>query len=829
MDGHFAQILHEFYQEEVPDMDDQNVDGTEEDELEEDEKMTKTAMESVNPAVYPPMHLVEAVGKLQALYGTAEGREEWLSSSCRIAQKKEEEAREKAEKLQLEKDKIATLDWFRVAIERVNVGCGLTAEDFAKDAPSHNAALLDLLRKIDQGYAGRDGRSCDVVTSMIYYIFREASRDVLLDVRGADESILNNLADTYCSLISRHCGELYSVLSKYHAHSYTDEGLRLFAIASRFQQEKLIVRTIFALGILRLEGLCYGVQSEYSRFYEGKRRRLLFRWGVRSTRELPPGGQSEWAPIAFRLTIAERIQKQKVPSESCWVILYGNVYDVTSFVPSHPGGTKIIYQLAGTDATEEYDPIHPSGTLEESLSPSARIGVVDPATLPHAREEQRNDSSTAQSGTTTAAQSTAVAIKGPNVQYVPTNVNDCLNMDDIENLATQKIPHKCWAYYYSASDDLYTKSHNTTVYRQILLRPRIFLDITTCSTATTFLGHPVSLPIFIAPAAMARLAHPDGEQGTAKACSTFGAMQIISNNASQTPEEIVAGAKEGQIFGWQLYVQTDRTKSERMLARINKLKAIKFVVLTLDAAVPGKREHDERASNVGAKLPNRPWPAITTTSTTTHNLETGIDEGSAKVAAGQDSGGVGKSLFQGTASDLTWSQTLPWLRQHTHLPIVLKGLQTHEDAYIATHHPSIKAIILSNHGGRALDTAPPAVHTLLEIRKYCPEVFGKLEVWIDGGIRRGTDVVKALCLGARGVGVGRPVLFGLGAGGREGVERVLEILKAEMESCMRLLGVRRVEELGMHFVNTRAVERDIYDGPSNLDASKTWVGSKAKL
>jgi L-lactate dehydrogenase (cytochrome) len=124
---------------------------------------------------------------------------------------------------------------------------------------------------------------------------------------------------------------------------------------------------------------------------------------------------------------------------------------------------------------------------------------------------------------------------------------------------------------------------------------------------------------------------------------------------------------------------------------------------------------------------------------------------------------------------LTWRTTLPWLRKHTSLPIVLKGIQAHEDAYLAAQHtPQVIGIILSNHGGRAADTAPPAVHTLLEIRKYCPEVFDRLEVLVDGGIRRGTDVVKALCLGAKGVGIGRPALFGLGAGGPSGVERVLE-------------------------------------------------------
>ncbi|KAK2589387.1 hypothetical protein QQS21_012937, partial [Conoideocrella luteorostrata] len=243
---------------------------------------------------------------------------------------------------------------------------------------------------------------------------------------------------------------------------------------------------------------------------------------------------------------------------------------------------------------------------------------------------------------------------------------------------------------------------------------------------------------------MARLAHPDGEHGIAKAAARFNALQIVSNNASMTPEQIVDGAPPEQMFGWQIYVQNQRQKSEAMLKRINGMAdRFKFICLTLDAPVPGKRELDEksnfeRGNNVAAAVSN---------------------SGDAQRPGG---GGVGQQLFFGTACDLTWKTTLPWLAEHTDLPIVLKGLQTHEDAYLAAQYaPQVKAIILSNHGGRAADTAPPSVHTLLEIRKYCPEVFSKIEVWVDGGIRRGTDVVKALCLGAKGVGLGRAPLFGL--------------------------------------------------------------------
>ncbi|KAK3055052.1 hypothetical protein LTR09_004212 [Extremus antarcticus] len=497
------------------------------------------------------------------------------------------------------------------------------------------------------------------------------------------------------------------------------------------------------------------------------------------------------------------VQQHRSP-ESCWVILYGNVYDVTSFLPNHPGGSKIILQLAGTEATEEYDPIHPPGTLEDSLPPEAKLGPIDPSTLP------KEEKSPAQDGGKTKKEQEEESEDAIN------SLEECLNLNDIERLATKKINRKAWGYYYSASDDLISKRLNNSVYSSILMRPRVFVDCTTCSTSTTLLGNPVNLPIYVSPAAMARLGHPDGEHGIAQACAKFGAMQLISHNASQTPEQIVADAPEGQVFGWQIYVQQDRKKSEAFLARVNKLKAIKFICLTLDAPVPGKREHDERSKNVGANLAVR----------------SSVQEGSASTTSPDPaaaSGGVGKALFAGTAPDLTWKTTLPWLRRHTDLPIILKGIQTHEDAYIAScYSPLVSGIILSNHGGRAMDTAPPAIHTLLEIRKYCPSVFTTIEVWVDGGIKRGTDVVKALCLGAKGVGIGRAPLFGLGAGGREGVERVLEILKGEVETAIRLLGVERVEELGLRHVNARAVENMIFDAVENPGRERwgMWVRSK---
>ncbi|KUJ15189.1 mitochondrial cytochrome b2 [Mollisia scopiformis] len=467
-----------------------------------------------------------------------------------------------------------------------------------------------------------------------------------------------------------------------------------------------------------------------------------------------------------------------VTEDSCWVALYGDVYDVTAFLQEHPGGSRAILRLAGRDATADYDPIHPPGILEETMKPIGKLEVDTKASS----LQQRNDID-------------------PKVEEV-VDLHDLLNLDEIEALATKKMSKKAWAYFYSAGDDLISKKLNNSVYRSILFRPRIFVDCRKCDTSTSLLGHRVGTPLYVSPTATARLAHPTGEKGIAEGISSFGALQIMSNYASLTPEQIVADSAPGQIFGWQLYVYKDRTRSEKEIAKINSMRnKIKFICLTLDSPVMGKREDDERHGN-----------AILT-------READVDPKSVKRKK------VIINSFPGPALDLTWKSTLEWLSKHTDLPIVLKGLQTYEDAYLAMKCASVKAVVISNHGGRSLDTASPAVHTLLEIRKYCPEVFDRMEVWVDGGIKRGTDIVKALCLGAKAVGVGRATLFGLGAGGVAGVERVYEILQAEIETCMRLLGVENINQLGPQYINSRAVERDIFDGDSSVANLDSWVKS----
>ncbi|KAL5333632.1 FMN-dependent dehydrogenase-domain-containing protein [Aspergillus crustosus] len=461
----------------------------------------------------------------------------------------------------------------------------------------------------------------------------------------------------------------------------------------------------------------------------------------------------------FRLSDIRNHQTES----DCWIAIHGNVYNVTKFLGRHPGGKAVILQHAGTDATAAFEEVHPADILEEHLGPDQLLGRMEVPVQKVIIKKVQN------------------TVDAPPMASI-------LSIAEMECLALQRLTPKALAYYASGSDDEITKVANGGIFKSILLRPRVFVDCSHCSLSTSLIGTRVGLPVFISPAAMAKLAHPSGEAGIASACSRLNALQIISNNASMSVADIVSAGPEA-VFAWQLYVVKDLKTTERTLARIKTIPQIKFIVLTLDAPFPGKREADERykAAEVAAGAPPQAW---------------------------------------GTNSTLTWAKTLAWLCRHTDLPIVLKGIQTHKDAYLATKFPAVKGIILSNHGGRALDTTNTPIQVLLEIRKHYPEVLGKVEILIDGGIKRGTDVVKALALGAKGVGIGRAALYGLSVGGEHGVHRSLQILADETATAMRLLGVDNVNDLGPHHVNTAAVNNMLYDGASGCGTIQDRINSR---
>ncbi|KAI8205233.1 hypothetical protein K4K52_004392 [Colletotrichum sp. SAR 10_76] len=254
----------------------------------------------------------------------------------------------------------------------------------------------------------------------------------------------------------------------------------------------------------------------------------------------------------------------------------------------------------------------------------------------------------------------------------------------------------------------------------------------------------------------------------------------VSSSASHPLEDIVREAPD-YPFLFQLYLNKQRDKSREAIAKAESL-GIKAVFVTVDAAGRGKRESDERLKVDEAVV----------------NPVTGE-------SAKQDKMGAGLTRLMGRYIDqgMTWKD-LAWIRSVTSLPIILKGIGSAEDAKLAMKH-NVDGILLSNHGGRNLDFSPPSILLLLEMHKNCPEIFERMEVYVDGGFRRGGDILKALCLGAKAVGIGRSFLYALHYGS-EGVEHLVGLLKEEMESAMKLIGIKNLAEAHPGLVNTADVD-----------------------
>jgi len=328
-------------------------------------------------------------------------------------------------------------------------------------------------------------------------------------------------------------------------------------------------------------------------------------------------------------------------------------------------------------------------------------------------------------------------------------MSSILNAHDFEEVAERTLSKKTWAFYSSAATDCITRDRNATFFSRIWFRPRALRNVSKVDTRSRMLGHDIDLPLFISPAAMAKLVDPEGEKAMAAGCVKTRIPQCISTNASFPAEDIVAAAPKDHPFFFQLYVNKDRPKTEALLHRIWDL-GVRTIFVTVDAPVPGKREADERVK-----------------------ADEGLSSAVSGAKAGNDAKGGGLGRIMGSYIDdsLSWDD-LPWLRKHFKGKIVIKGIQSAMDAK-ACADAGLDGVLLSNHGGRSLDTAPPAIMVLVECQRVCPEIFDKIEVYVDSGIRRGTDLVKCLCLGATAVGMGRSFLFSLNYG-KEGIEHLIE-------------------------------------------------------
>ncbi|KAI5794370.1 FMN-dependent dehydrogenase-domain-containing protein [Peziza echinospora] len=469
-------------------------------------------------------------------------------------------------------------------------------------------------------------------------------------------------------------------------------------------------------------------------------------------------------------------------AESCWVIVHGKAYDVTEFLPEHPGGSKIILKYAGKDATEEFEPIHPPDTLEKYLDKSKHLGAVDMSTV--TAEEKVADPEE--------------AARLERVKRMP-SLDSCYNLTDFEAIARQTMKKTAWAYYSSGADDEITMRENKTAFHKIWFRPKILVDVEKVDTSTTMLGSKTSMPFYITATALGKLGHPEGEVVLTRAAHSQDIIQMIPTLASCSFDEIV-DAKQGDQIQWlQLYVNKNREITKKIVEHAEK-RGCKGLFITVDAPQLGRREKDMRSKF--------------------EDPGTNVQRGSGENV--DRSQGAARAISSFIDPTLSWAD-IPWFRSITRMPIALKGVQRVEDVLLAVQH-NIDAVVLSNHGGRQLDTAPSGIEVLAEVMPALRARGweNKIEVYIDGGVRRATDIVKALCLGARGVGIGRPFLYAMSTYGQEGVERAMDLLREELVMNMRLIGARSVAELDGTLVDARGVGGHVVPTPQDMLANSAY-------
>lgn len=455
---------------------------------------------------------------------------------------------------------------------------------------------------------------------------------------------------------------------------------------------------------------------------------------------------------------------------------------LATVLPEHPGGPKIILKYAGKDATEEYEPIHPPDTLDKFLDKSKHLGEVDMCTVE--QEEKKFDPEEEE--------------RQERIKHMPI-LEQCYNLMDFEAVARRVMKKTAWAYYSSGADDEITMRENHSAFHKIWFRPRILQDVENIDLSTTMLGTKCSIPFYVTATALGKLGNPEGEVVLTRGAKKHDVIQMIPTLASCSFDEIV-DAKEGDQVQWlQLYVNKDREITKRIVQHAEK-RGCKGLFITVDAPQLGRREKDMRSKfdDTGSNVQN-----------------TGGDN----VDRSQ---GAARAISSFIDPALSWKD-IPWFLCITKMPIILKGVQRVEDV-IQAIAAGVQGVVLSNHGGRQLDTARSGIEILAEVMPELRRLGldNKIEIFIDGGVRRATDIIKALCLGATGVGIGRPFLFAMSAYGLPGVDRAMQLLKDEMEMNMRLIGCNDVSQLGPEFVDTRALSMHTTGVPSDIRSLESY-------
>lgn len=379
------------------------------------------------------------------------------------------------------------------------------------------------------------------------------------------------------------------------------------------------------------------------------------------------------------------------------------------------------------------------------------------------------------------------------------NSSQVVNIEDLRRLAQQRLPKCVFDYLDGGADEELTLRENCRAFRDVIFRPRGAVAVGECDLKTRVLGHELSFPAMLAPVGYSRLMHPGGEVTAARAAGEAGTGYILSTISGHKLENVKA-ASQGPVW-YQLYLMGGREAAEGAIDRARRA-GFSALVITVDTPVAGLRERDSHngmkellGASLFAKIPYLPdflahpgWLASFLLDGGVPHLENVVIPSKGPMELVD----VATALAQAT---VTW-QDLSWIRKLWSGPIVVKGLLTGEDARRAIDEGAA-AVVVSNHGGRQLDSVSPTLRALPEV---VAAVGGRIEVLMDGGIRRGSDIVKAICLGARAVLFGRAYAYGLAAGGPAGVARAIQILRSDVERTLRLLGCSSVEKLDRSYI-----------------------------
>lgn len=367
-----------------------------------------------------------------------------------------------------------------------------------------------------------------------------------------------------------------------------------------------------------------------------------------------------------------------------------------------------------------------------------------------------------------------------------------ITLDDMQSYAAKMLPKFIWDYYSSGANAEHTLRRNRTAFNLYSIRPKVLANISKPVLNTSVQGTNIPFPICIAPTALQCLCHTEGELATSKVCSYYGTCMCLSTSSTKSLEEVYSVAGLNPVLWFQIYVFNDWELTSSLIKRAERT-GFKAFVLTVDANVLGQRYNDQKNK---FSLPS--------------HLKFGnllLDDMKNTTFKGECGSGLEKFMQDSNVRNLGWD-IIAKIKSITSLPLIVKGIQTPEDALLAVQY-KVDGIWISNHGGRQLDTVDASIEMLDEISQVLDTT--QIEVYVDGGIRHGTDILKALALGARAVFIGRPVLYGLTYDGDNGVKLVLEILKNELEMAMAFSGCNSVRD-----INRKLICKKIQTFQSNL-------------